>query len=157
LFNNGEIVNVSGISKGKGFQGVVKRHGFKGSPASHGTKHTLRAPGSIGSAWPQRVFKGKRMAGRMGSDRITVKGLEIIDIDKEDNLLAIKGAVPGKKGTLLEIVATKEIEAVKEEKQEKLVADLEKKKQRHLPRVKGKIKRIKNNETNSLQSKRRRS
>ncbi len=107
MFNNGEIVNVSGISKGKGFQGVVKRHGFKGSPASHGTKHTLRAPGSIGSAWPQRVFKGKRMAGRMGSDRITVKGLEIIDIDKEDNLLAIKGAVPGKKGTLLEIVATK--------------------------------------------------
>ena len=126
LFNNGEIVNVSGISKGKGFQGVVKRHGFKGAPASHGTKHNLRAPGSIGSAFPQRVFKGKRMAGRMGSDRITVQGLEIINIDKEDNLLAIKGAVPGKKGTLLEIIATKEIEAVKEEKQEKLVADLEK-------------------------------
>jgi len=104
IFNSGEIVNVSGISKGKGFQGVVKRHGFKGSPASHGTKHTLRAPGSIGSAFPQRVFKGKRMAGRMGSDRITVQGLEIVDIDKENNLLAIKGAVPGKKGTLLEII-----------------------------------------------------
>jgi len=105
LFNNGEIINVSGISKGKGFQGVVKRHGFKGSPASHGTKHTLRAPGSIGSAWPQRVFKGKKMAGRMGSDRVTVQGLEIVNIDKDNNLLAIKGAVPGKKGTLLEIAA----------------------------------------------------
>ncbi len=127
LFNNGEIVSVSGISKGKGFQGVVKRHGFKGSPASHGTKHTLRAPGSIGSAFPERVFKGKKMAGRMGSDRITVKGLEIIDISKEDDLLAIKGAVPGKPGTLLEIVVTKEIEAVKGEKQEKLIDDLKKK------------------------------
>ncbi len=127
LFNNGEIVSVSGISKGKGFQGVVKRHGFKGSPASHGTKHTLRAPGSIGSAFPERVFKGKKMAGRMGGDRIFVKGLEIVGIDKENNLLALKGAVPGKKGTLLEIIVTKEIEAVKEEKQEKLIADLEKK------------------------------
>ena len=127
LFNNGEIVSVSGISKGKGFQGVVKRHGFKGSPASHGTKHTLRAPGSIGSAFPERVFKGKKMAGRMGGDRIVVKGLEIVGIDKENNLLALKGAVPGKKGTLLEIIVTKEIEAVKEEKQEKLIADLEKK------------------------------
>jgi len=119
-FNSGEIVDVSGISKGKGFQGVVKRHGFKGSPASHGTKHTLRAPGSIGSAWPQRVFKGKRMAGRMGSDRITVKGLEIININEEDNILAIKGAVPGKPGTLLEIIVTKEMEAVKEEKKEEI-------------------------------------
>lgn len=105
LFNNGEIINVSGISKGKGFQGVVKRHGFKGSPASHGTKHTLRAPGSIGSAFPQKVFKGKKMAGRMGSDRVTVQGLEIVNIDKDNNLLAIKGAVPGRKGTLLEIAA----------------------------------------------------
>lgn len=105
LFNNGEIINVSGISKGKGFQGVVKRHGFKGSPASHGTKHTLRAPGSIGSAFPQKVFKGKKMAGRMGNDRVTVQGLEIVNIDKDNNLLAIKGAVPGRKGTLLEIAA----------------------------------------------------
>ena len=126
LFNNGEIVRVSGISKGKGFQGVVKRHGFKGAPASHGTKHNLRAPGSIGSAFPERVFKGKRMAGRMGSDRITVSGLEIVNIDEKDNLLAIKGAIPGKEGTLLEIIVTKEIEKVKEEKQENLIADLEK-------------------------------
>jgi large subunit ribosomal protein L3 len=126
LFQEGEVVKVAGISKGKGFQGVVKRHGFAGFPASHGTKHGLRAPGSIGSAFPQRVFKGKKMAGRMGGERVTVRGLEIVQIDKENNLLAVKGAVPGKKGTLLEIVAIKEIEAVEEEKQEKLVADLEK-------------------------------
>jgi len=127
LFTLGEIVSVSGISKGKGFQGVIKRHGFKGSPSSHGTKHTLRAPGSIGSAFPQRVFKGKKMAGRMGSDRVTLSGLEIISIDEQENLMAVKGAVPGKKGTLLEIVVTKEIDAVKEEKQEKLIADLKEK------------------------------
>jgi large subunit ribosomal protein L3 len=127
IFNPGEIVKVTGISKGKGFQGVVKRHGFAGFPATHGTKHGLRAPGSIGSAFPQRVFKGKKMAGRMGSDRVTTEGLRIIQVDKGNNLLAINGAVPGKKGALLEIVATKEIEAVKEEKQEKLIADLKKK------------------------------
>jgi large subunit ribosomal protein L3 len=130
LFNPGEIVKVSGISKGKGFQGVVKRHGFAGFPATHGTKHGLRAPGSIGSAFPQRVFKGKKMAGRMGGDRVTVKGLEIVQVDKDNNLLAVKGALPGRKGTLLEIVVTKEIEAVKEEKQEKLVADLERKEEK---------------------------
>jgi len=119
IFNPGEIVRVSGISKGKGFQGVVKRHGFSGAKATHGTKHNERAPGSIGSAWPQRVFKGKRMAGRMGSDRITVEGLEIVGIDKEENLLVIRGALPGRKGTLLEIITTKEIEKAKEEEKEK--------------------------------------
>ncbi|MBU1255558.1 50S ribosomal protein L3 [Patescibacteria group bacterium] len=119
IFIPGEIVSVTGISKGKGFQGVVKRHGFSGFPASHGTKHGLRAPGSIGSAWPQRVFKGKKMAGRMGSDRIAVQGLEIVEVDTDNNLLAIKGAVPGKRGTLLEIVATKEVEAVKQEEKAK--------------------------------------
>jgi len=127
IFNEGEIVKVAGISKGKGFQGVVKRHGFAGFPASHGTKHGLRAPGSIGSSFPERVWKGKKMAGRMGSDRITTSGLKIVQIDKKNNLLAVKGAIPGKKGTLLEIVTTKEIETVKEEKQEKLVADLKQK------------------------------
>ncbi|NQV00537.1 MAG: 50S ribosomal protein L3 [Parcubacteria group bacterium] len=126
LFNPGEVVKVTGISKGKGFQGVVKRHGFAGMPASHGTKHTERAPGSIGSAFPERVVKGRKMAGRMGNDRIVVQGLKIADIDKENNLIAIKGAIPGRKGTLLEIVVTKEIKAVKEEKEEKLMADLEK-------------------------------
>jgi len=127
IFQEGEIVKVAGISKGKGFQGVVKRHGFSGFPASHGTKHGSRAPGSIGSAFPERVWKGKKMAGRMGNERVTVSGLEIVQIDKKNNLLAIEGAIPGKKGILLEIVTTKEIEAVKEEKQEKLVADLEQK------------------------------
>ncbi len=120
IFNPGEIIRVSGISKGKGFQGVVKRHGFSGAKATHGTKHNERAPGSIGSAWPQRVFKGKRMAGRMGNDRITVEGLEIIEVDKDENLLAIKGALPGKQGTILEIVVTKEVEKTeKKEKKEK--------------------------------------
>ena len=119
IFNEGEIVKISGISKGKGFQGVVKRHGFAGFPATHGTKHGLRAPGSIGSAFPQRVFKGKKMAGKMGTDRVAVKGLRVIQVDGENNLIAVKGAVPGKKGTLLEIIAIKEIEAVKEEKIEK--------------------------------------
>ncbi|MFH1611816.1 MAG: 50S ribosomal protein L3 [bacterium] len=107
IFEEREKVVVSGISKGKGFQGVVKRHGFAGGPASHGQKHTLRAPGSIGCAFPERVFKGKRMAGRMGNERVSTKGLRIIKVDKENNLLAIKGAIPGRKGTLLEIVSVK--------------------------------------------------
>ena len=127
IFNPGEIVKIAGISKGKGFQGVVKRHGFAGMPATHGTKHTERGPGSIGSAFPQRVWKGKKMAGRMGSDRIMVQGLKIAQVDEENNLLAIRGAVPGRKGTLLEIVVTKEIKAVEGEKEEKLIADLEQK------------------------------
>jgi len=102
-FKEGDKVKVGGFSKGKGFQGVVKRWGFKGSPASHGTKHTLRAPGSIGSAFPEKVFKGMKMAGRMGAARITVFWLEVIKVDAKNNLLALKGAVPGRKGTLLEI------------------------------------------------------
>ncbi len=103
VFQEGDLVKISGISKGKGFQGVVKRHGFHGGPASHGQKHSLREAGSIGSTAMQRVIKGKRMPGRMGSDRVTVKNLQVVKIDKENNLLALKGAVPGKRGTLLEI------------------------------------------------------
>lgn len=103
LFKKGEIVNISGISKGKGFQGGVKRWGFSGANASHGVKHNMRKIGSIGSAYPQRVIKGRKMPGRMGSDRITVKGLEIINIDTDKNIIIVKGAVPGKRGTLLEI------------------------------------------------------
>lgn len=105
VFEEGEKAIVAGVSKGKGFQGVVKRHGFRGGPASHGQKHSLRAPGSIGSAFPQRVFRGMRMAGRMGNDRVTTKGLKIVRVDKENNLLAIKGAVAGKNGGLVEIVS----------------------------------------------------
>ena len=104
-FEVGDKVQVSGISKGKGFQGVVKRWNFAGGPKSHGQKHSLRAPGSIGSTGPQRVFKGKKMAGRMGSDRITVKNLEVVGVDEEKNLLLIKGGLPGRPGTLLEIVS----------------------------------------------------
>lgn len=103
-FKSGDTVKIIGISKSKGFQGVVKRHGFKGSPASHGTKHSLRAPGSIGSSFPERVLKGQKMAGRMGGDRVIVRGLRIGEVDKENNLLAVKGAVPGRKGALLEII-----------------------------------------------------
>ncbi len=102
-FNEGDKVKISGISKGKGFQGVVKRYGFKGGPATHGQKNRQRAPGSIGATHPQHVIKGKRMPGRMGGDRKTIKNLEIVKIDKENNLLAINGSVPGRKGTLLEI------------------------------------------------------
>ncbi len=105
IFKEGDIVEVSGTSKGKGFQGVVKRHGFKGGPRSHGQKHSEREPGSIGGAGRDggRVAKGKRMAGRMGGDRITVKNLKVIAIDMEANQMMIKGAIPGRRGTILEI------------------------------------------------------
>lgn len=103
IFQEGDQVKVAGISKAKGFQGVVKRHGFHGAPASHGTKHAHREPGSIGATWPQRVIKGMRMAGRMGGVRVTTRNLKIVKVDPQNNMLAIKGAVPGKRGTLLEI------------------------------------------------------
>jgi len=97
----GDVVNVKGVSKGKGFQGVVKRHGFGGGPRSHGQKHSEREAGSIGSTGPQRVFKGMRMPGRMGSDNITVKNLKIISLDKGKKTILISGAVPGRRGTKL--------------------------------------------------------
>jgi len=103
IFEIGDKVAVSSISKGKGFQGVVKRHGFAGGRRSHGQKHSEREPGSIGSAGVQRVFKGVRMAGRMGSDRVTIKNLKIVQIDKGSNQLLVKGAIAGRKGTLVEI------------------------------------------------------
>ena len=101
--SEGDTVSVSAISKGKGFQGVVKRHGFKGGRRSHGQKHSEREPGSIGVGGVQRVFKGMRMGGRMGADRVTVKNLTITKIDMDNQLIYIKGAVPGRKGTLVEI------------------------------------------------------
>ncbi len=103
IFEEGDKIKVSGISKGKGFQGVVKRHGFSGGPATHGHRHVLRTPGSIGSAFPQKVFKGKKMPGRAGGKRTTIKNLKIAVIDKENNLLAINGAVSGPVGGLVEI------------------------------------------------------
>ncbi len=102
-FKENDILKISGISKGKGFQGGVKRWGFKGADATHGTKHNERKIGSIGSAYPQRVIKGRKMPGRMGTDRVTVKNLKIVKIDSEKNIIAVKGAIPGKPGTLLEI------------------------------------------------------
>ncbi len=102
-FSEGDKVMVSGLNKGRGFQGVVKRHGFSGGPKTHGQKNRQRAPGSIGATAPQRVMKGRKMAGHMGTERVTIKNLEIAGIDKENNILMIKGAVPGMRGTLLEI------------------------------------------------------
>ncbi len=107
VFKQGERVIISGTSKGKGFQGVVKRHGFAGGPKTHGNKDQLRMPGSIGSTGPQRVFKGVRMAGRMGGDRVSLKNLEIIEVIPEKNLILVKGAVPGARNSLLEIRSMK--------------------------------------------------
>jgi large subunit ribosomal protein L3 len=100
-FEPGDMVAVQGLSKGKGFQGVVKRHGFGGGPSTHGHKDNLRMPGSIGSGGMQRVFKGLRMGGRMGGDTVTVKTLEVIEVDAATGVVAVTGAVPGARGTLL--------------------------------------------------------
>lgn len=105
LFQVGDVVNVSGTSKGKGFQGVVKRHGFKGSPRTHGHKHDLRAPGSIGAQQPQHVIKGKRMAGRMGGERSTVKNVEVVFVDVEKKLIGVLGAIPGVSGRIVEVLS----------------------------------------------------
>ncbi len=106
-FAPGDVVTVSSISKGKGFQGVVKRHKFKGDSRTHGRKHSERAPGSIGGGGRAggRVIKGMRMAGRMGGERVTVKNLKVLQVDSAQHLLVIKGAIPGRQGTLVEVVA----------------------------------------------------
>ena len=101
IFSEGDVVKVSGVSKGKGFQGVVKRHGFSGMPFSHGHHHVLRHGGSIGQRFPQHTLKGMRMAGRMGGVKVTTRGLKVVKIDVENNLIAVKGAVPGNKGGLV--------------------------------------------------------
>ena len=103
IFQEGDKVKISGTSKGKGFQGAVKRWGFSGRNATHGVKHEHRTLGSVGCSFPERVIKGKKMPGRMGNARVTVKNLKIAKVDLENNLLAVKGAVPGRRGTLLEI------------------------------------------------------
>jgi len=104
-FQPGDSVMVSAVSKGKGFQGVVKRHGFHGGPRSHGQKHSEREPGSIGGGLRTHVPVGMRMAGRMGSDRVTVRNLKVAHIDAEDSVIYISGAIPGRRGSLVEIVS----------------------------------------------------
>lgn len=100
VFATGEIVDVTGISKGKGFQGVIKRHGQSRGPMSHGSRYH-RCPGSMGPVAPNRVFKGKKLAGRMGGDQVTIQNLEIVQVDTERNLLLVKGNVPGAKKSLV--------------------------------------------------------
>ena len=103
VFEQGQRIKVSGVSKGKGFAGTIKRHNFHRGPASHGS-HNVRAPGSIGaSADPARVFKGIRGPGQMGNKRVTQRGLEIVDVRADDNLLLVRGSVPGPKGSVVEI------------------------------------------------------
>ncbi|MDQ7788306.1 MAG: 50S ribosomal protein L3 [Thermodesulfovibrionales bacterium] len=102
-FAKGDKVDVSGVSKGKGFQGVMKRHNFSGGPASHGSTF-YRAPGSIGaSSYPSRVWKNQKLPGHMGSERVTVKNIEVVEVKAEQNLLLVMGAVPGANGTIVEI------------------------------------------------------
>lgn len=103
IFKAGDEIEVSAISKSKGFQGVVKRHGFGGGPRTHGQKHSEREPGSIGGGLRNKVPKKMRMAGRMGGDRITVKNLKVLHVDQATNTLYISGAIPGRRGTLVEI------------------------------------------------------
>jgi large subunit ribosomal protein L3 len=105
VFSVGDVVRVSAPSKAKGFQGVVKRHGFKGGPKSHGHRHVLRQAGSIGSAFPEHVRKGKRMAGRMGGQRSTSEHLSIVHVDPATNTIAVRGSVPGVAGRIVEIVS----------------------------------------------------
>ncbi|KKW36022.1 50S ribosomal protein L3 [Candidatus Adlerbacteria bacterium RIFCSPHIGHO2_01_FULL_54_23] len=106
VFSPGDTVEISAISKGKGFQGVVKRHGFHGGPRSHGQKHSEREPGAIGGSGGRaggRVAKGIRMAGRMGAERVTVRNLSVLQVHPETNEMVISGAIPGRRGTLVEI------------------------------------------------------
>lgn len=104
MFKEGELVDVTGVSKGLGFQGVVRRHGFSGGQKTHGQSDRMRAPGSIGQAsTPSRVFKGVRMAGRMGGDKVTAIGLDVIRVVAEKNLLLVRGSAPGKNGSLVKV------------------------------------------------------
>ncbi len=105
-FEVGDKVDVVGTSKGRGFQGVVKRHGFHGQSSSHGTKDQVRMPGSIGATGPQRVFKGVRMPGQMGDKRVTVKNLIVADIRVAENVIALRGAIPGSRNSLVMITAS---------------------------------------------------
>jgi large subunit ribosomal protein L3 len=103
VFKEGDVVAISGLTRGRGFQGGVKRHGFGGGPKTHGQKNRLRAPGSLGSTAPQRVVPGRKMAGHMGQERVTIKNISVVAVDEAQNTISLKGAVPGARGTLIEI------------------------------------------------------
>ncbi|MEK7600781.1 MAG: 50S ribosomal protein L3 [Patescibacteria group bacterium] len=105
VFEVGDTVTVSGTSKGKGFAGAMKRHGFSGMPASHGHKSVKRHIGSTGQRFPQHTLKGKRMAGHMGVTRVSVRGLKVVAVDQELGIIAVRGAVPGQRGSVVEIVS----------------------------------------------------
>jgi large subunit ribosomal protein L3 len=130
-FEVGDSIQVVGTSKGKGFQGVVKRHGFAGTNEQHGNKDQTRMPGSIGATGPAHVFKGTRMAGRMGGDKVTMKGLEIIEIDLENNTLLISGTIPGARNSLVYVSGEGElkISEVKVEEKEEKKEEVEEKKE----------------------------
>ena len=117
IFSENELVDVQGYTKGKGFAGVVKRWGFGGGPRTHGQSDRLRAPGSIGSQQPQRVPKGRKMAGHLGNELVTIKNLQIVKIDRENNLLFIKGAIPGNKNSIVLIKKTGKVVKPKQEQQ----------------------------------------
>jgi large subunit ribosomal protein L3 len=125
IFSENELVDVQGYTKGKGFAGVVKRWGFGGGPRTHGQSDRLRAPGSIGSQQPQRVPKGRKMAGHLGNELVTIKNLQIVKVDKENNLLFIKGAIPGNKNS---VVLIKKTGKIVQPKQEETVQDKKKSK-----------------------------
>ena len=123
-FELGDIVDVIGTSKGKGFQGVVKRYGFKGAPKTHGTKDQVRMPGSIGATGPARVFKGMRMGGRMGDERVTTKNLKVVKVDIENNQLYIRGAVPGARNGFVMIRGEGDLKVVANEVKSVDVSDI---------------------------------
>lgn len=107
IFEVGDTVNISGVTKSKGFQGVVKRHGFAGGRASHGGKHDLRKPGSIGATFPEHVIKGRRMAGRMGGEKMTALNLSVVYVNEQEGLIGVRGAVPGVNGRIVHVVSAK--------------------------------------------------
>lgn len=126
-FEVGDKIEVTGVSIGKGFQGVVKRHGFSGSKKTHGNKDQLRMPGSSGATGPAHVFKGMRMSGRMGGDQVTVKNLKVIEVDEVNNIISIKGALPGKRNSLVIIQGKGDLKVVAAQEEKKMEAVVEEK------------------------------
>lgn len=134
-FEAGDMIDVVGVSKGRGFQGVVRRHGFHGHPTTHGTKDAVRMPGSIGATGPAHVFKGMRMAGHMGDAQITTKNLEIIQVDEENNVLYIKGSVPGASNGLVLIKGKGELKIKQANAKEEATEIIEEEKEKNIEEV----------------------